>query len=69
MNRVKSKNNHTKRLFDTVLPRILYNTIEHINLSKEFYAKLISLGCFGIHMIQNIDCTEYNDDILLLLGV
>jgi hypothetical protein len=61
------KNENTKILFNTILPRVLENTTEHIDLSKKFYAKLISLGCFGIHTVQNIDCTEYKNDILSLL--
>lgn len=68
LNSIKNRNIQTKNLFDNdQLPMIIHNDIQSIDREKIFYSNFISMNCFDIHMIQNIDCSRYIETILHIL--
>lgn len=69
LNCIKNQNIETQNLFNigNSLPSIINNDINSIEREKKFYSKLISLNCFDIHTIQNIDCNKYINKIINII--
>lgn len=69
MDYIRNKNANTKNLFlnGDKYPSVITNTIDDIIREKKYYSNIMTLGCFNIHMTQDIDCNYYIDNIIKLI--
>ena len=69
MESIRNKNINTIKLFSNGdnYPSLITNTNDDIIREKNYYSKLITLGCFNIHMNQDIDCSDYIDNIINII--
>ena len=69
MESIRNKNINTIKLFSIGdnYPSLITNTNDDIIREKNYYSKLMTLGCFNIHMNQDIDCSDYIDNIINII--
>ena len=69
-NVIRNKNKATKSLFfeGDNFPNIITNSNSDISREKNYYSKLMNLGCFNIHTIQDIYCEKYLSSIEKILN-
>lgn len=69
MDYIRNKNANTKKIFlnGDKYPSVITNTNDDIIREKNYYSNIMTFGCFDIHMNQDIDCSDYIDNIIQII--